>query len=132
MRSSILDIKFSDFNIGFKAHPHTGDITRLTNEEAVKRAVKNLVLTGYNERLFYPGKGCGVYHLLFELISPAAANGIEEHIRAVLNNWEPRVTVVNVIVEPDYDNNGYNIRIEYEILNEAQIQTVDFFLELIR
>lgn len=129
---SVKDIKFSDFNISFLPHPNTGDITRLTNEESVKRAVKNLVLTGYNERPFSPRKGCGIYHMLFELISPTTANGIEEHIRAVLNNWEPRVIVQDVIVYPDYDNNGYQVTITYEIVNETYVKSIDFFLEVIR
>jgi len=126
------DIKFSDFAISFIAHPNTGDISLLTNEEAVKRAVRNLVLTGYNERLFSPGKGCGVYHLLFELISSPTANGIEEHIRAVLQNWEPRIIVSDVFVIPDYDAEGYSVTISFEVVNETMMQSINFFLEMIR
>jgi phage baseplate assembly protein W len=132
MAISEQDIKFADFSLVFTPHPNTGDITRLINDESIKRSVKNLVLTGYNERLFAPAKGCGVYHLLFELISPPVANGIEEQITATLRNYEPRIIVTNVLVYPDYDNNGYNVTIRYEIINRMTIQTIDFFLEMIR
>lgn len=126
------DIKFSDFNISFKVNPNTGDISRLINDEAIKRAVKNLVFTGYNERLFYPGKGCGIYKMLFELISPETAFAIQEHISAVLHNWEPRVAIDSVDCYPDYDNNRYDVSIRYQIINESTIRTIDFFLEMIK
>jgi len=126
------NILFSDFNVSFKVNPNTGDISRLTNEDAVKRAVKNLVLTGYNERLFYPGKGCGVYRLLFDPISFETSFAIQDHIEAVLHNWEPRVSVMGVDVIPNYDNNRYDVTINYQIINETKIRTIDFFLEMIK
>ena len=126
------DVRYSDFSLSFLSHPNTGDIIRLTNEDAVKQAIINLVLTGYNERKFYPGKGCGVYFLLFEQMSFQASQSIEEHIRAVLNNWEPRVNVVNVICTPDYDHNGYSVTIQYELINTLILQSIDFFLYLVK
>lgn len=132
MRTSEIDIKFSDFNLSFIAHPNTGDISRLKNEDAVKNAVKNLVLTGFYERPFYPDKGCGIYQSLFELISPATAMSIQNHIEITLLNWEPRVNVVSVNVFPDYDNNGYQVVIRYEIINEVEVKEIDFFLERIK
>lgn len=132
MATKTQNILFSDFSIAFKVNPNTGDISRLTNDEAVKRAVKNLVLTGYNERLFYPGKGCGIYRMLFEPISPETAFGIQDHISAVLHNWEPRIKVSNVDCVPDYDNNRYDVTISYQIINETTIRKIDFFLEMIK
>lgn len=132
MKSRSLPTKFSDFSLSFIAHPNTGDIPLLKNENAVKNAVKNLVLTGYYERPFYPDKGCGIYHSLFELISPATAVSIQNHIETVLLNWEPRVNIVSVEVFADYDNNGYQVTIQYEIINEVDVKEIGFFLERIK
>ena len=126
------DIKYSDFSLSFIAHPNSGDINTIKNEDSVKQAVINLILTGYNERRFYPNKGCGIYFLLFEQMSFQASQAIEEYIRAVLNNWEPRVNVLQVACTPDYNHNGYNVTIQYELINSLTIQTIDFFLELIK
>lgn len=132
MRRSEIDTKYSDFDLSFIPHPITGDITRLKNEDAVKNAMKNLVLTGLYERPFYPNKGCGIRQSLFDLITPATAIAIQEHTREVLDNWEPRINIVSVLVDADYDNNGYAVTIKYEIINQPIIQTVDFFLERIK
>jgi phage baseplate assembly protein W len=132
MRTTSIPTKFSDFNLSFVAHPNTGDITLLKNEDAVKNAVKNLVMTGFYERPFYPDKGCGIYQSLFELISPATAISIQNHIETTLYNWEPRVAVTEIDVTPDYDNNGYAVTIRYEILNEVDIKEIGFFLERIK
>lgn len=132
MRSSVLPNKFTDFSLSFIAHPNTGDIPLLKNENAVKNAVKNLVMTGFYERPFYPDKGCGIYQSLFELISPATAISIQNHIETTLYNWEPRINVTDVDVVPDYDNNGYGVTIRYEILNEVDVKEIDFFLERIK
>ena len=131
-RSSLSTIRFSDFQLSFTAHPLTGDISRITEEEAIKNSIKNLVLTGYNERPFYPGKGCGVYFLLFENLSFGVAVAIEEHIKTVLRNWEPRITVTDIIATPDYDNNGYYVTVTFEIINKVLIQNITVFLERIR
>lgn len=132
MRSSILPIKYSDFDLSFIPNPMTGDISILKNEDAVKRAVKNLVLTGFNERPFYPEKGCGIYQLLFEPMTPVTETIIQDHIETVLGNWEARVNVTKVNVYANYDENRYDITIYYKIVNSTDLAKIDFFLELIR
>lgn len=130
MRTSINPEKFSDFSFtNFIPHHNTGDITRYLNEDAVKISLKNLILTGVGERLFYPKKGSGVYKLLFELISPPTALTLENEITTILKNYEPRVNVHNVVVSPNYEQNGYDVTVEYEIINYSYIVSVQFFLE---
>ncbi len=131
MRSKTVGDKFSDFSLTFRPHPNTGDISRLTNEVAIKQAIKNLVLTGFSERRFDPGKGCGVYHLLFEQICPPVSDAIREHIETVLTNYEPRIDVKDIITNPNYDLNGYDVTITYEIINQEYIMSVGLFLEMI-
>lgn len=124
--------KFTDFPLSFIAHPYTGDITLLKDEDAVKNSMKNLILSSFFERPFYSYKGCGIYHILFELINPGAANQIEEHIKTVLYNWEPRVVVENISVIPNYNENGYNVSIRYEIINQTSLSDVSFFLQRVK
>ena len=132
MRSSILPTRYSDFDLSFIPHPMTGDITVLKNEEAISRSFKNLVLTGLNERLFYPSKGCGIYQLLFEQMSPIVELSLSDYIKTVVNNWEPRVIIDTVNVYANYEENRYDVTIYYRITNSNDLQKVDFFLELIR
>lgn len=132
MRSSILPTKYSDFDTSFIPHPLTGDISILKNEEAIKRSVKNLVLTGFSERLFYPDKGCGIYYLLFEQMNPTSELLIADYIKTVLGNWESRVRVTDVSVYANYDEDRYDVTIYYSIVNSNNLQQIDFFLELIR
>jgi phage baseplate assembly protein W len=124
--------KFTDFPLSFIANPFTGDISLLKDEEAVKNSVKNLILTSFYERPFYSSKGCGIYQVLFELINIGAANQIEEHIKTVLYNWEPRVEVEEVIVRPNYNQDGYDVTIRYEIINQTSLVDVSFFLQRIK
>jgi phage baseplate assembly protein W len=128
----LTDPKFTDFSLAFIAHPYTGDIPLLKDEDAVKNSIKNLILTSFFERPFYSYKGCGIYHTLFELINPGAANQIEEHIKTVLSNWESRVRIEEVIVIPNYENNGYEVTLRYEIINQTSLQDVSFFLQRIK
>ena len=65
-------------------------------------------------------------------MSTVTANSIEEHIKSVLSNWESRISVIEVDVIPNYSDNGYDITVKYEVINDAYVQSVDFFLELIR
>lgn len=135
MRQSINPEKFSDFSFAFtpiQSGPNEGDIPRLINENAIKRSLKNLILTNRGERLFYPSLGSGVVQMLFEQISPPTAFAIEENIKYVIQNNEPRVKVIDVIANPDYDNSGYNVYIKYEIINVVGTVTVNFFLELVK
>jgi phage baseplate assembly protein W len=61
--------EYKDINLSFSPNPVTGDVTKLTDDAAVKRAVKNLILTDYDERFYQPSLGSGIAHLLFDLIT---------------------------------------------------------------
>lgn len=131
MRSSILPIKYSDFDLNFIPNG-SNDIPILKNEKAISMAIKNLVLTGFSERLFYPDKGCGVYSLLFDPMSPMVETLLSEHIKTVLYNWEQRIVVTDINVYANYDENRYDVTMYYKITNSNDLMQIDFFLELIR
>ena len=123
---------YKDLDLDFLAHPTTKDIVKKTGVDAIKRAVRNLVLSNFYERPFRPWIGSNAQKLLFENISPITANMLSDAIREVIRNYEPRVDVINVTVNADSDNNGYNATIEFVILNTEQPAVFNLFLERIR
>lgn len=123
---------YRDFSLAFGIHPIRKDIATLVNVDAVKRSVINLILTDHYDRPFHPEIGCDVHRLLFENITPVTQAYVQRSIINVLGNFEPRVSVVNVNVTPDPDNNGINISIAFTIVNQPGTATVDLFLERIR
>ena len=123
---------YSDLDLDFIAHPTTGDIVRKTGDDAIKRSLRNLILTNFYDRPFRPYIGSNTNRLLFELATPITANLIKDAVLEVIKNYEPRVRIVELSVNLDEDNNGYNITIKYEILNRGQTALVSIFLERIR
>lgn len=124
--------KFSDLSLNFTAHPVKGDVIKLIDDDAIKRSVRNLVLTNHFERPFHPEIGSNVRKLLFDNITSVTSFQIQREIIDVIQNFEPRVQMKQVTVVVDPDNNGYNATIEFYILNSGRFVTVDYFLERLR
>lgn len=125
-------VYFSDFDFDFTPHPKTGDITVLKNENAVKNSIKNIVLTRFGEVLFDSSFGCGVHNNLFDLMDGVTRYAMEEEIRTALKNYEPRVELVSIAVVDSNRDNGYDINLQYRIINTYETQTITVFLEKIR
>lgn len=106
-------IIFSDIDFNFTPHPITGDIVSIKNDNAIKKSVYNLVSTAFYERKFHPEIGSNLGKLLFENQSPLLKNNIENSIKTVLSNYEPRINVTNVNV--NFINNDAEISIYYMI-----------------
>src|SRR5210317_2607013 len=124
---------FKDINLNFTKHPITGDISKLTNVEAVKRSVRNLVNTNFYERPFHPEIGSDVRSILFEPVSPLIADVLKRYVEDVINNFEPRAELISVIVSPDIDRNAYGVTIEFYLVNSPSgVQSVNLFLERLR
>lgn len=128
---------YSDLNLDFIAHPVTGDIIRLTGADAVKRAVRNLILTNYYERKFRHFLGSGATRLLFENMTPLTVTFLKNAITEVITNYEPRVELLNdadngVKVVADPDNNQFIVTISFIILNSLLPASVTVFLERLR
>lgn len=123
---------YRDLDLDFFAHPSTKDVQKKSGSEAIKRSVRNLIFTNFYDRPFQSYIGSDVRALLFENANPFTAVLLQDAIITCLRNFEPRVTVSNVVVTEDIDNHAYNARIEYVILNKELpvIQTI--FLERIR
>ena len=124
---------FKDISLSFAKHPVTGDIAKLSDVDAVKRSVRNLINTNFYERPFHPEIGSDIRSTLFEPVSPSTASLLARHIEDCVINFEPRADLSNVIVTGDIDRNRYDVTIEFYVVNSAaDIQTLDIFLERLR
>jgi phage baseplate assembly protein W len=126
------DTLYSDLNLSFIPNPVTGDINPIKDIEAIKKSVVNLILTNFYERPFQPEIGCGVRGLLFELADPITITDLEYAARQVIENFEPRVAVLDVSAIDDPDNNSYIMTIQFQILSNEQIAEVTTILERLR
>ena len=124
--------RYRDLNLAFLSNPVSQDIGVLTDSDAVKQAVVNLVLTKHYERPFHPEIGCNVTALLFDNITPITAGSINRSIQDVIDNFEPRAKLQQVLVDMQPDQNGYSVTIYFYVLNVQQLQTVNFFLRRLR
>jgi phage baseplate assembly protein W len=108
---------YKDIDLNFSRHPVTGDISVVTDVDAVKRSVRNLVQTGIYERHFHPEIGSEVRKSLFEPITPMIASTIARRIEDIIVNFEPRVELIFVDCLGDIDRNEYNVQIQFYLLN---------------
>ena len=120
---------YSDIDFTFTKKPVTGDIALSYDTQAVIRSIRNLLLTRNYERPFNPDLGSSLDGLLFELISPLTATAIEREIQTMVENYEPRATIDNVIATPLTDRNAYNISLSFYIENATLPTTVTLLLE---
>jgi phage baseplate assembly protein W len=107
------------------------DIEKVTDITAVKRSIRNLVLTNHYEKPFHPEIGCGVRELLFELMTPLTAHLLTRKVEDVITQYEPRAQLVGVRATPDLDRNAYELTIEFYVLN-APTELVDLTVLLER
>ena len=107
---------FKDLSMSFKFNPLSGDLITLKNENAIARAVRNIVSTSPGEKFFDPDFGSSVSEILFENVDDITAVSIQDEIRNCLNNYEPRVDLVNVDVNPNFDENQFDVKITYKIV----------------
>ena len=107
---------FKDVSMSFKFNPLSGDLIALNNENAIARAVRNIVSTTPGEKFFDPDFGSNVGEILFENVDDITAVSIEDEIKSSLKNYEPRVELINVTVDPNFDANQFDVRITYRIV----------------
>jgi phage baseplate assembly protein W len=124
---------FKDISLSLQVSPLTYDILAITNETAIARSVRNLVLQIPGERFFNPNVGSDISQSLFENIDPISASVIKSQIEDTIRNYEPRVQLINVKVEPLYDDNEFNVTIKYNIVGiDVQTQQLVFALQQTR
>ena len=125
--------KYKDLNLNFTRHPIKKDLIPLTDAAAVKRSIRNLVQIGHFEKPFHPEIGSGVRDMLFENMTPFTAQTLSTKIKEVIENHEPRALLANINVIPNFDNNQYEVTVEFYIQNApAELVDLSFTLERLR
>ena len=121
---------FKDLSASFQTSPLNNDLIALKNESAIARSVRNLVLTVRGERPFQPILGTGVSRLLFDNMDKLTAAAIRSELRTTIENYEPRVEINEILVEPDFEGNAFHVTLQYFIIGmDVPEQELTFALE---
>ena len=121
--------KFKDLSMSFKTNPLNDDLIGLKNTSAIARSLKNIVFTQPGEKFFNPDFGSRISESLFENVDDVSALAIEDEIRSSIINFEPRVNLLNVSVNPNEDDNEMNVIIQYEVTGiDVPPQELEFVL----
>ena len=124
---------YKDLNLNFSTNPVTQDVTTVTDVNAVKRSVRNLLLTNHYDRPFHPEIGSNIQALMFENFGPITGNQLTRTIEELIANYEPRARVETVECYPLPDTNTYDIRI-YFYVEKLPAELIEFqtLLEAVR
>ena len=124
---------FRDVGSSFQVNPLNYDLIAIKNETAIARSLRNLVFTLPGERFFNQNLGSRVSRVLFENVDSVSSSIIQDEIENTINNYEPRVNLTSVNVSPDYDNNAFNVTINYIIVGiDVLPQQLEFALQQTR
>ena len=118
-----------DLDLFFSRKQGSGDVNRITDVEAVKRSVRNLVLTNFYEKPFHPEIGSDAYGYLFENMSPLTAHNLQRAVSEVIEIYEPRVSLRKVEVNARPDENAYEVTIAFRINAIQKTISISLFLE---
>ena len=122
-------LSFKDINITFKKHPVTNDLVVSRDASAIKQAIVNLLLTNKGERPFNYEYGSDIRSYLFEPLDYGTAQVIEASIQYAITNFEPRISITELEVIPNFDDNGFDVEMIYKIIGSDEPPTaVEFFL----
>ena len=124
---------FKDLSVTFKKHPVTDDLVTVKDKSAIIQSITGLLLTKKGERPFQPELGCDIQTVLFEPLDYASAAMIKSEVLSTLEQYEPRISVVDIQCKPDYNNNGYNVELIFKRIGRDDTPVaVDSFLERTR
>jgi phage baseplate assembly protein W len=123
---------YSDLDLFF-TRKDTKDVNILKDIQAVKRSVRNLVLMNHYEKPFHPEIGSGVREMLFENIDPITADVLGTKVTEIIETYEPRAELEEVVAIPDFDNNSFKLVVKFTIVNiPTDLQEIEVFLERLR
>ena len=123
---------YKDLNLDFQQNTATKDIQKITDVDAVKRSVRNLINTNHYEKPFRPEVGSNLRAMLFEMISPQMNHAISKEIDLMIANYEPRCRLVQVHTQSELERNGYSVQISFYVQNSPNPVVVESFLERLR
>lgn len=121
---------FKDISMTFQRNPLSNDLIALKNENAIARSIRNIVFTLPGEKFFDENFGSRISRTLFENVDDISASIITDEIRQSIENYEPRVDLIDVESFPDYDNNTFDVKITYQIIGaDVPAQQLEFVLQ---
>lgn len=125
---------YKDLDLDFFAHPTTKDVVKKTGIDAIKRSIRNLILTNFYDRPFRSYIGSNVQKLLFENATPLTRIFIKDAVEEVIRNFEPRARLVDdaVTVNLNEDQNGFDVTISFIEVSREEPATITVFLRRIR
>ena len=123
---------FRDLDLNFTRHPATNDVATRIGDQAIIRSLRNLVNMANYDKPFHPEVGGVIRQLLFENVNAMTAQNIKTAVKDVINNFEPRVSLIDVVVQAQEDMNRYDVSISFYIVNQATPTTINLFLERVR
>ena len=106
---------YKDFDISLSRHPLTNDVGVKTDVNAINQSIRNLLYTSYYERPFQPLVGSNLRSILFEPADTITKNDLKQAITSIIGNYEPRVTLENLIIVDQSEKNAYKVTIVYKI-----------------
>ena len=125
--------QYKDLDLFFGRKQASDDINKVTDIQAVKRSVRNLVLLNHYEKPFHPEIASGVRAMLFENMTPITAFIIAKQVEDVIENYEPRAKLIGVRALPNLDRNEYEVSIEFYVVNTpTELVDLTIFLEVLR
>ena len=121
---------FKDISMTFQSNPLNSDLITLKNESAIARSIRNIVFTVPGEKFFNENFGSNISRSLFENIDEISSSIINDEIKYSINNFEPRISLIDITTNPDYDNGGYDVIIVYKIIGaDIPPQQLEFVLQ---
>jgi len=121
---------FRDISMTFQNTPLNSDLIVLKNETAIARSIRNIVFTLPGEKFFNPNFGSRVSRSLFENVDGISASIINDEIKNSINNFEPRVSLIDVQTIPDFDNGAFDVNIIYRVVGaDIPTQQLEFVLQ---
>ena len=126
------DFTYSDFTTRLSPHPAQKDIVRLYDAQAVSTSIRNLLQTNRGERLYQPNIGSDIRKILFEPMSDIAAKSLQLYIHETIEQYEPRIKIVDTMVIANYASDGYDITIYYVLINNSTKYSLNITLNRAR
>jgi len=123
---------YSDFKLDFLAHPATGDLVKVIDENAISGSIRNLLLTNHGEVLFSPWVGGNLTAYMFEPVSPIIEHAIKRTITKTIEEYEPRVRILSLAVTYNESQNSYNVSLKYKAIGLDRPVMINFVLQRVR
>jgi len=131
-RTGLVETVYSDFKTGFSVHPVKGDLTLNTNEDSVKRSIRNILLTNFYERPFQPLFGGNITSLLFENFTSSTLATTKQVVATAIKNYEPRAILHDIVLSGNPDSNELSVKIVFSTKSRTEPDVLDIILERVR